>query len=127
VQQALHAGRLALLDLRARDRYLGRTEPIDPVAGHVPGALSAPFMDNLAPDGHFRSPGELRAHYGKILSQRPGAAIGCMCGSGITACHGLFALELAGLAGGSLYAGSWSEWIRSPDRPVAREASGDLP
>lgn len=124
VEQGLAAGRLALLDARAGERYLGRTEPIDPVAGHVPGAISAPFSANLGPDGRFRAPAELRQHYQALLAGHPGKAVAFMCGSGVTACHGLFALELAGLPGGQLYAGSWSEWIRSPERPVAREADG---
>lgn len=124
VEQRLGEGCLALLDMRARDRYLGRTEPIDPVAGHVPGALSAPFSENLGPDGRFRPPEELKKHYDTLLATLPGRTVACMCGSGVTACHGLFALELAGLSGAHLYAGSWSEWIRSPDRPVAREAGG---
>jgi len=122
VERELAGGRLALLDVRARERYLGRTEPIDPVAGHVPGALSAPFSANLGPDGRFRSPAELRRHYQALLADHPQTAVACMCGSGVTACHGVLALELAGLPGAGLYAGSWSEWIRSPDRPVAREA-----
>lgn len=121
VQRTLASGQLALLDLRARERYLGRVEPIDPVAGHVPGALSAPFAANLDADGRFLPPDVLRQRYQQLLGDRPTSQVACMCGSGITACHGLFAMELAGLPGAGLYAGSWSEWIRSPARPVARE------
>jgi len=109
-----------LLDARAAPRFRGEEEPIDPRAGHVPGATNAPFQSALEPSGRFRAPAELRAALGPLVGPRgPGAAI-AMCGSGVTACHLLFALELAGLPGAALYAGSWSEWIRSPDRPVAR-------
>lgn len=122
IEASLGTGKLLLLDLRARDRYLGRVEPIDPVAGHVPGALSAPFSENLDAGGRFRPPGELRRHYAALLGGRPVAEVACMCGSGVTACHGIFALELAGWPGVGLYVGSWSEWIRSAERPIARES-----
>jgi thiosulfate/3-mercaptopyruvate sulfurtransferase len=111
VEAALGSPQMLLLDLRAHDRYLGRVEPIDPVAGHVPGAVSAPFSANLASDGHFRPVPELHQHYLALLGDRPASEVVCMCGSGVTACHGIFALELAGWAGAGLYVGSWSEWI----------------
>jgi thiosulfate/3-mercaptopyruvate sulfurtransferase len=95
-------------------------EPIDPVAGHVPGAVNAPFSGNLGPDGRFLPPAQLAARYSSLAGGRPATEVACMCGSGVTACHGIFALELAGMPGAALYPGSWSEWIRSPDRPVAR-------
>jgi thiosulfate/3-mercaptopyruvate sulfurtransferase len=121
IEAALGTGKLLLLDLRARDRYLGRVEPIDPVAGHVPGAVSAPFSAHIAADGHFLPAAELRRHYSGLLAARPVSEVACMCGSGVTACHGIFALELAGWPGAALYVGSWSEWIRSAERPIARE------
>jgi thiosulfate/3-mercaptopyruvate sulfurtransferase len=121
VEASLGTGKILLLDLRARDRYLGRVEPIDPVAGHVPGAVSAPFSAHVAADGRFLPPAELRQHYSELLGTRPVSEVACMCGSGVTACHGIFALELAGFPGAALYVGSWSEWIRSAERPIARE------
>ncbi len=122
IEAALGTEQILLLDLRAHDRYLGRVEPIDPVAGHVPGAVSAPFSANLGSDGRFRPVEELRRNYSAMLGDRPVGEVVCMCGSGVTACHGIFALELAGWRGAGLYAGSWSEWIRSAGRPVARES-----
>jgi thiosulfate/3-mercaptopyruvate sulfurtransferase len=104
-----------LIDARAGERYRGEQEPVDPKAGHIPGALSAPWSDNLGPDGRFKSPQELRDRYTKL-----GAAEGAVayCGSGVNACHDLLAMEIAGLTGGRLYAGSWSEWSHR-DAPVA--------
>ena len=122
IEAALGTAQILLLDLRAHDRYLGRVEPIDPVAGHVPGAVSAPFSAHLGPDGRFRPVAELRQIYSAMLGDRPAAEVICMCGSGVTACHGIFALELAGWPGAGLYVGSWSEWINSTGRPVARES-----
>lgn len=122
ITAGLAADGIRLLDMRAGERFRGRVEPIDPVAGHVPGAANAPFSDNLTPDGRFRSPGDLARQYQPLVDGwQPGSVV-CMCGSGVTACHGIFALELAGLPGAALYPGSWSEWIRSPERPVATEA-----
>jgi thiosulfate/3-mercaptopyruvate sulfurtransferase len=111
-----------LIDARAPERYAGVTEPIDPVAGHVPGAINLPMMGNLRADGLFLSPGELRRRFTASLGDTAPAHIISMCGSGVTACHNLLALELAGLGGGALYAGSWSEWIRDPTRPIATGA-----
>lgn len=109
-----------LLDARAAGRFRGEGETIDPVAGHIPGAVSAPFAENIAADGRFKSPAELRRRFEPLLSGlRPNQAV-FMCGSGVTACHNLLAMEAAGLKGARLYAGSWSEWIRDPTRPVAR-------
>ena len=110
-----------LVDARAADRYTGSVEPIDPVAGHIPGAVNHPFSGNLGPRGHFLPPALLRSLWQERLAGvAPQNAI-LMCGSGVTACHNLLALELAGLPGAKLYAGSWSEWIRDPDRPVTRK------
>jgi thiosulfate/3-mercaptopyruvate sulfurtransferase len=109
-----------LLDARGPDRYAGKVEPIDPVAGHVPGAHNHPFALNLAATGHFLPPGELRARFEKSQAGVSDAHTIVMCGSGVTACHSLLALEVAGKQGAKLYAGSWSEWIRDPARPVSR-------
>jgi thiosulfate/3-mercaptopyruvate sulfurtransferase len=117
-----------LLDARAPARYRGETEPVDRVAGHIPGALSAPTAENVTSDGVFRPPGELRARFSALGigaaasngSAGPAAPqqVGVYCGSGVTAAHELLALELAGLQA-ALYVGSWSGWVADPDRPVA--------
>jgi len=104
-----------LLDARAGERYRGEKEPIDPKAGHIPGAVSAPFSDNLAPDGRFKSPSELRARFAGLGAEN-GAVV--YCGSGVNATHDLLAMELAGVPNGRLYAGSWSDWSHH-DAPVA--------
>lgn len=117
VEAAIARGSIRLLDVRARERYEGRQEPIDPVAGHVPGAVNAPCTDNLDADRRFRGGADLATRLAPLVSGHAGAGIVCMCGSGVTACHGILALELAGIDGAALYPGSWSEWIRSPDRP----------
>jgi thiosulfate/3-mercaptopyruvate sulfurtransferase len=108
-----------LIDARGAERFAGRSETIDPVAGHVPGARNHPFLGNLGVDGRFLSPERLRQRWSILLGSLPPTAVIAMCGSGVTACHNLLALEHAGLGGGRLYAGSWSEWIRDPRRPVA--------
>jgi thiosulfate/3-mercaptopyruvate sulfurtransferase len=115
--------RRLLVDARAAERYAGSVEPIDPVAGHVPGALNHPFSSNLGSDGRFLSAAELKRRWQSRLGDREAAQLVAMCGSGVTACHNLLALEIAGLPGAKLYAGSWSEWIRDPKRPIAK---GDL-
>jgi thiosulfate/3-mercaptopyruvate sulfurtransferase len=107
-----------LLDARAGERYRGEQEPVDPVAGHIPGAVSAPTADNVNPDGTFRSAAELAARFAALSGGRPAAALGAYCGSGVTAAHEVLALALAGLPA-ALYVGSWSEWITDPARPVA--------
>lgn len=116
--QALPADEL-LLDARTAARYRGEMEPIDPVAGHVPGAVNLPTENNLADDGRFLPIDVLRARFAAILGGRSPKAVVHHCGSGVTACHNLLAMEAAGLSGSRLYAGSWSEWIRDPNRPVA--------
>ena len=108
-----------VLDVRSAPRYRGETEPLDPVAGHIPGALNRPYTENLGPDGRFKSFEELRALYGGMDPAR----LVVHCGSGVTACHTLLALDQAGLAGATLFVGSWGEWCRS-DRP---RATGDRP
>jgi thiosulfate/3-mercaptopyruvate sulfurtransferase len=111
---------LLLMDARNAERYRGEVEPIDPVAGHIPGAINLPLQQNLAADGRFKSASSLRTLYGRALAGRPARDVVLMCGSGVTACHNLLAMEIAGLPGGRLYAGSWSEWIRDSSRPVER-------
>jgi thiosulfate/3-mercaptopyruvate sulfurtransferase len=116
----LASGQRALIDARSADRFAGRNETIDPVAGHVPGALNHPFAHNLDAEGRFLPAHLLRSNWLETLhGLAPSQAI-AMCGSGVTACHNLLALEAAGLPGAQLYAGSWSEWIRDPTRPVER-------
>jgi thiosulfate/3-mercaptopyruvate sulfurtransferase len=117
VAAAQEAGDL-LVDARAAPRYRGEQEPIDPKAGHVPGALNRPFSANVTQDGRFRRPAELRAELAELLAGRSPDKLVAMCGSGVTACHLLLAMEVAGLPGGRLYAGSWSEWICDPSRPI---------
>jgi thiosulfate/3-mercaptopyruvate sulfurtransferase len=116
-------GRL-LVDARAPERFSGQVEPLDPVAGHVPGAVNQPFAGNLQPDGRFLAAAQLRRRWLERLGDIAPADSIAMCGSGVTACHNLLAMAHAGLPGAKLYAGSWSEWIRDPNRPVAR---GDPP
>ena len=118
VQAHLAAGGL-LLDARAGERFRGEVEPIDRVAGHVPGAVSRPFSDSLAADGRLRPPEELRGGFERLMQGRTPAEVVVMCGSGVTACHHLLAMASAGLPGARLYTGSWSGWIDAPDRPVA--------
>jgi thiosulfate/3-mercaptopyruvate sulfurtransferase len=110
---------ILLVDARGPERFAGRNETIDPVAGHVPGARNRPFLDNLGADGRFLPADELRRRWTTLLGTLPASGVIAMCGSGVTACHNLLALEHAGLPGARLYAGSWSEWIRDPRRPVA--------
>jgi thiosulfate/3-mercaptopyruvate sulfurtransferase len=110
---------LVLVDARSADRFAGRNETIDPVAGHIPGARNHPFTDDVDSAGRFLDRGTLRERFAKTLEGVPPDAAICMCGSGVTACHNLLAMEVAGLKGARLYAGSWSEWIRDPKHPVA--------
>lgn len=120
IEASLGAGSLLLVDARGAERYEGRAEPIDPVAGHVPGAVNHPCTWNVGPDGRFLPPAALQQRWLGTLGGRDPATVACMCGSGVTACHDLLALEHAGLPGARLYPGSWSEWVRDPSRPVAR-------
>lgn len=106
-----------VIDARAPDRFRGENETLDPVGGHIPGAKNRFFKDNLQADGRFKPAGQLHAELGALIGT-PQACI-MQCGSGVTACHNLLALEVAGLQGAALYAGSWSEWCADPSRPVA--------
>ena len=112
------AGAGVLIDARAPERYRGETEPVDPVAGHIPGAVNRPTSKNVDPDGRFRAAPVLRAEFDAVGASE-GVAVGAYCGSGVTAAHEILALELAGIPA-ALYAGSWSEWITDRSRPVAR-------
>jgi thiosulfate/3-mercaptopyruvate sulfurtransferase len=115
----LGCGDWLVLDARTRERFRGEQEPIDPVAGHVPGARNLPLQRNLDSQGRFLPPQRMRELYEGALGGQPPERAACMCGSGATACHNLLAMEIAGLPGARLYAGSWSEWIRDPARPIA--------
>lgn len=111
--------RMLMLDARAPERFCGEVEYLDPKAGHIPGAVNRFFKDNLQPDGRFKSI-ELLAHeYGALLAATAPSQVVHQCGSGITACHNLLAMEHVGLTGSLLYPGSWSEWCADPTRPVA--------
>jgi thiosulfate/3-mercaptopyruvate sulfurtransferase len=114
---------LTLVDARAAERYRGEVEPMDPVAGHVPGALNRPYATNLNPDGTFKPADVLRREFAALLGTTPLGRVVHYCGSGVTACHNVLAMEIAGLPGTRLYPGSWSEWVADPSRPVARGAS----
>ncbi|GAA4583388.1 sulfurtransferase [Planotetraspora phitsanulokensis] len=116
-QAAALADSGVLLDARAGERYRGEVEPIDPVAGHIPGAISAPTAQNVEPGGRFRSRGFLRERF-NTLGVVDGVQVGAYCGSGVTAAHEVLALEVAGITA-ALYAGSWSNWVADPTRPVA--------
>jgi thiosulfate/3-mercaptopyruvate sulfurtransferase len=119
VQARVQQADWRLLDARAPERFLGKVEPLDKVAGHVPGARNHPFSTNLTSDGRFGAPEELRRRYEQSQAGVADDHTIVMCGSGVTACHLLLAMEVAGKPGARLYAGSWSEWIRSPQRGVA--------
>jgi thiosulfate/3-mercaptopyruvate sulfurtransferase len=107
-----------LLDARMPERYRGEQEPIDPVAGHIPGALNRPWQHNLAPDQRFKSASELKADFSTLMGGRTSGVVTHQCGSGVTACHNVLAMEVAGLPDSALYAGSWSEWIADAARPI---------
>lgn len=109
-----------LLDSRSEDRFRGENETMDPVAGHIPGAISVPFGKNLRPDGTFCTPEELRERFSTILGNAPVEETVFYCGSGVTANHNILAVEIAGLGTAKLYPGSWSEWITDPNRPVTK-------
>ena len=119
VLQHLQQPTQTLLDARAPARFRGETEPMDAVAGHIPGALNRPFAENFGPEGRFKQPEVLRAEFDALLAGRDPASVVHHCGSGVTANPNLLAMELAGLGHSALFAGSWSEWISDPARPVA--------
>lgn len=112
-------GDFTVIDARASDRFSGKVEPLDTRAGHITGALNRPFGSNLRLNGRFKEPAALKKEFQALLGQAPLEGVVHSCGSGVTACHNLFAMELAGLGGTKIYPGSWSEWIRDPARPCA--------
>lgn len=118
---AAHRDSIQLVDARDRQRFLGRIEPIDPVAGHVPGALNLPFSECLDPGGLLKSPAELLSLWQNVLNKPSESRWAVMCGSGVTACHLALSAAEAGILAPRLYVGSWSEWIRDPARPIATE------
>lgn len=124
VESVASCAGLALVDARDEARFRGESEPIDTVAGHIPGALNLPFSRTLRADGTWRSPKELRKLWSEVLGEDAGGELTVMCGSGVTACHLVLSAMLAGYREPRVYVGSWSEWIRDPARPVARGAAG---
>ncbi len=119
VENGLAQKAICLLDARTTERYRGEQEPIDSVAGHIPGAVNRPFQSNLDSNGLFLSAEALRNQFKMLIGDKNPQQVVHMCGSGVTACHNLLAMEVAGLAGSKLYPGSWSEWIRNKNRPKA--------
>ena len=113
-------GRIRLIDARAPERFRGEVEPLDAQSGHIPGASNRFFKDNLAADGCFKPAEVLRAELLTLIGARPASEVVHQCGSGVTACHNLLAMSVAGIDGSALYPGSWSEWSSDPSRPVAR-------
>ena len=113
-------GAQTLIDARGAPRFRGEVEPLDPVAGHIPGALNRPFTENMAPDGRFKPAAQLRAEFDALLGGRDPATVVHHCGSGVSAVPNIIAMEVAGLGRTALFAGSWSEWCSDPDRPVAQ-------
>lgn len=120
LQANLASGELCVIDVRSADRFRGENETLDPVGGHIPGARNRFFVDSLDADGLFRPMAELRRESLALLAGAEPHQVAVMCGSGVSACHSLLALEIAGLPGARLYAGSWSEWCSDPARPVVR-------
>jgi thiosulfate/3-mercaptopyruvate sulfurtransferase len=120
VQQHLHQPDMCLIDARAPDRFAGQNETLDPVGGHIPGAVNRFFKNNLDADGCFKTPDDLKKEFAALLQKNSAQQVVHQCGSGVTACHNLFAMELAGLHGSKLYAGSWSEWCADATRPIEK-------
>ena len=119
LKRTAQPGGPTVVDARGAARFRGEVEPLDPVAGHIPGALNRPFTDNLGPDGRFKSAAVLRAEFDTVLAGRDPAGVVHHCGSGVSAVPNILAMEVAGLGRTALYAGSWSEWCSDPSRPVA--------
>ncbi len=117
----LESGNMLVVDARGYDRFHGKNETIDPVAGHIPGAVNRLFKNNVNDKGQFRSGEELQREFRALIGKTPVENVVHQCGSGVSACHNLLAMELAGMSGSRLYPGSWSEWIADPKRPVATD------
>jgi thiosulfate/3-mercaptopyruvate sulfurtransferase len=111
--------KVKMIDARGNDRYRGENETLDPVAGHIPGSVNRIVKENLDAAGRFKPAAQLRAEWESLLAGLAPGQVVHSCGSGVAACHNLFAMELAGLSGSRLYGGSWSEWVADPSRPVA--------
>jgi thiosulfate/3-mercaptopyruvate sulfurtransferase len=120
VADALGTGRLTLVDARAPQRFRGEVEPLDPVAGHIPGALNRPFAQNIGADGRFKPAAQLREEFSQLLGARDPASVVMYCGSGVSAVPNVIAMEIAGFTPPGLYAGSWSEWCRTPRLPIEK-------
>ena len=120
VEASLSRHTLLLVDGRAPERFRGEVEPMDPVAGHIPGAVNRPASLNVTANGVFKPAGSLRAEYQALLGGRPHSDVVHYCGSGVTSCHNILAMQIAGLPGTRIYPGSWSEWISNPARPIAK-------
>lgn len=120
VLSKLGSAKQHVLDARATPRFRGEVEPIDPVAGHIPGALNRPFPTNIGADGRFKPAAQLRAEFETLLGKRASEDVVHHCGSGVSAVPNILAMEIAGLTGSALFAGSWSEWVADPQRPVAK-------
>lgn len=118
VAERLESPAQTVVDARAAPRYRGEVEPLDPIAGHIPGALNRPFAENLGPDGKFKPAAELRAEFEALLAGRDPATVVHQCGSGVSAVPNLLAMQIAGLGTAALYAGSWSEWSNTPGLPT---------
>lgn len=119
VRAFMQTSRMHLVDARAPDRFRGENETMDPVGGHIPGAVNRFFRDNLQADGRYKPAAELRAEWLAVLAGTTPEQVVHQCGSGVSACHNMLAMEIAGLTGSRLYAGSWSEWCADPARPVS--------
>ena len=124
VENCLNDSPHVLIDARGEDRYAGERDPLDPVKGHIPGSLNRPFEDNLDLAGNFLSAEELREEFEALLGDTPPENVIHTCGSGVTCCHNMLAMEIAGLSGSRSYVGSWSKWITDPAHPIA---TGDEP
>lgn len=120
LQQALGSPGQTVIDARATPRFRGEVEPLDPVAGHIPGALNRPFADNIGPDGRFKPAAQLKQEFLQLLGGRDPAGVVHQCGSGVSAVPNLLGMEIAGLGPTALFAGSWSEWCSDPTRPVEK-------